>query len=164
MNHTPDTSLLIRNKPIEDNEDDDCKMEEVMEEGEAEESLLKAEIPGLLKQTHEAKTKGIDTELAIEAIEDIARACMKLIRANKPGLASKIEWAAREFESAEVIQPYMDEAVEVAMLEDALMDALSASDPPESEGNGNGKGKGKSKRTEPLLHTAVKRAAQRAQN
>ena len=155
MSHALHSSLLIRNKLMDVNDDDNNEMDE----GEVVKPPLKADIPALLKPT---KANGYDNELTLEAINDIAKACIKLISANQLRLAGRIEHIVRKIVGIEVLQPCMDEAAEGAMLEEALMDALNADEPSESEGDG--KGKGKSKRTESLLRIAVKRAAaQRAQ-
>ena len=160
MSHTLNISLLIPNKLIDVNDDDNKEMDD----GEVVKPPLKADIPDLLKPTRQAQANGCDEELTLEAINDIAKACIKLISANQLRLAGRIEHIVRKIVGIEVLQPCMDEAAEEATLEEALMDALNAADdPPESEGDGKGKGKGKSKRIEPLLHIAVKRAAQRAQ-
>ena len=96
-----------------------------MEEEDMEKPHLKAEIPSLLQSSREAKINGVDIELTLEALRDVAKACMKLIRANQLGLAGIIEQNLRNAVSVEVIQRCMNRAIEEAMVVERLMDEYS---------------------------------------
>ena len=80
-------------------------------------------------------------ELTLEALQDVVKACMKLIRANQLGLAGLIEQNLRNAASVEVIQPCVNRAIEAAMIEERLMNEESDNEISQSQRKDMNKGK-----------------------